>query len=129
MTGQGRRAAGVWLGLFAMLMLHAGPLYAALCALSAPEPVVAELHAGHIGHQAGTHRHTPGPGGEPGWLTALELCGYCELLTLNPPLALSPDLALPHYAPAFVQSLPRRPLPVAPRHASGHPRAPPASHI
>ena len=43
-------------------------------------------------------------------MSGLTLCGYCELLTLNPPLTLSLDLALPWYAPTFFEPLPEKPL-------------------
>src|SRR5690606_4896567 len=77
--------------------------------------------AGHGMH----HRATPG---QPAWLAALEMCGYCELLTLNPPLSLPPQLLLPEHQPTFVLPLPETPQPAAPRRGDGHPRAPPVSH-
>jgi hypothetical protein len=71
------------------------------------------------------HRSTPG---EPAWLAALEMCGYCELLTLSPPLSLSQQLVLPEYQPTVILPLPEAPQPAAPRRSSGHPRAPPVLH-
>lgn len=117
-----------------MLMIHVGPLYSALQNLPAQEVarLLAEDDAAFCGEApdaAGAiHHHATVPDGQPAWLAALELCGYCELLTLNPPLALSLDLALPYYAPAFILPLPEKPLPAAPRRSSGHPRAPPVFH-
>ncbi|MEE4461897.1 DUF2946 domain-containing protein [Azotobacter chroococcum] len=134
MTRKGRTTAGIWLGLFAMLMIHVGPLYSALQNLPAQEVarLLAEDDAAFCGEAPGAagaiHHHATVPDGQPAWLAALELCGYCELLTLNPPLALSLDLALPYYAPAFILPLPEKPLPAAPRRSSGHPRAPPVFH-
>lgn len=143
-------SAGIWLGLFAMLMIHAGPLFSALQAAASPQPppvVVVDshpahghdphVHHGHHGHYASHavadhgaphgmhHRSTPG---EPAWLAALEMCGYCELLTLNPPLSLSLQLLLSEYRPTVVLPLPEAPRPPAPRRSSGHPRAPPLLH-
>ncbi len=128
----------IWLGLFAMLMIHVGPLYSALqIAGRHAEPSMAAEHAGHGGHsmhaQAGhdpnaSVHHRQARYGEPRWLAALELCGYCELLTLNPPLTLAVDLALPEHRPAHFEPLPVAPLVEAPRHSRGHPRAPPVFH-
>lgn len=134
-----------------MLMIHVGPLFSALQALqsAAPQPptLAVAMHAGHgvdshaqhaqhaqhashaASEQAGGHgmhhRSTPG---EPAWLAALEMCGYCELLTLNPPLSLSLQLVLPEHRPTFALPLPDAPQPAAPRRSSGHPRAPPVLH-
>ena len=80
-----------------------------------------EQAGGHGMH----HRSTPG---EPAWLAALEMCGYCELLTLNPPLSLSLHLVLPEHRPTFALALPDAPQPAPPRRSSGHPRAPPVLH-
>ncbi|ACO80147.1 hypothetical protein AvCA_40100 [Azotobacter vinelandii CA] len=132
MTRKGRTTAGIWLGLFAMLMIHAGPLYSALRVLPAQEvvqsPVAGDSAFCGEAPEPAVHHHAPAADGELAWLAALELCGYCELLTLNPPLALSLDLSLPYYAPAFILPLPEKPLPVAPRRGVGHPRAPPVFH-
>lgn len=117
-------ALSIWLGLFAMLMIHAGPLYSAL-RLQAADPA----HAGHeLTHHAppSAHGHHSTAVESPDWLAALELCGYCELLTLNPPLTLTPWLLLP-----VPQAQPVQPIPDAPRHPTRHQspalaRAPPA---
>ncbi|CAM5473473.1 DUF2946 domain-containing protein [Pseudomonas stutzeri] len=131
MTRKGLSTLSIWLGLFAMLMIHVGPLYSAL-QVSPPEPAVMgeHHHAAHEHAEEGApvkavahHRALVSDG--PAWLTALELCGYCELLTLNPPLTLSVDLALPLHRPAYFHALPQAPLPSAERRSSGHPRAPP----
>ncbi|QGZ32651.1 DUF2946 family protein [Stutzerimonas stutzeri] len=109
-----------------MLMIHAGPLYSAVQAARAANA----HHHQHAGHESATAHahHGQGMAGEPEWLAALELCGYCELLTLNPPLTLSVALILPRHEPAYVQPLPEQPLPQALRRSSGHPRAPPHNH-
>jgi len=116
-----------------MLMIHVGPLYSAL---QAAQPVVV-LDSGHHGHAAHHSEAAHPPGGAsthhrpavasdgPAWLAALELCGYCELLTLNPPLTLSLSLALPQHRPLRLQALPQIPLLPALRRSTGHPRAPP----
>ncbi|WP_019341043.1 DUF2946 domain-containing protein [Stutzerimonas stutzeri] len=114
----------IWLGLFAMLMIHVGPLYSAIQAAEANgQP---HHHAEHDSAARGHHDQMRA--GEPAWLAALELCGYCELLTVNPPLTVSVDLVLPRHAPAYFHSLPEQPQIPALRRGSGHPRAPPHFH-
>lgn len=109
---------GIWLGLFAMLMIHVGPVYSAL-------QMVQHHDADHeIGAAASEHYGKP-PGVESAWLSALEMCGYCELLTLNPPLTVSLYLVLPQHQPLQAQPLPETPLRPALRHSGSHPRAPP----
>lgn len=136
-------STGIWLGLFAMLMIHVGPLFSALQAAAAPTaplamvaPHDAHAHHDHHAHDAladaerhgGHGMHHRSLPGEPAWLAALEMCGYCELLTLNPPLNLAPQLVLPWYQPTFFLPLPETPHPAEPRRGSGHPRAPPLLH-
>lgn len=112
-----------WLGLFAMLMIHVGPLYSAVQAAQ-PSP-----HHQHAGPESSAYgHHGAAAAADPAWLSALELCGYCELLTANPPLSLAVQLILPRHQPVFFQTLPEQLLPVAPRRSSGNPRAPPSSH-
>jgi len=120
----------IWLGLFAMLMIHVGPLYSAIQAAQTAVVPVGEhhQHAGHEEHSPSAHGHHKSTGQEPAWLTALEMCGYCELLTLNPPLTLSPDLALPRHGPEHFLPLPDEPLIRALRRSSGYARAPPHFH-
>ncbi len=126
MTRKRYSTMSIWLGLFAMLMIHVGPLYSAVQAAQAAE--VSEHHH-HAEQESSAHgHHGPARAGEPAWLTALELCGYCELLTVNPPLSLSVHLVLPRHEPGYIQSLPEQPLPPALRRSSGHPRAPPHFH-
>lgn len=116
----------IWLGLFAMLMIHVGPLYSALqMAQASVAPQEQHVHAGHAEPDAGGHGHHRQSPGEPAWLAALELCGYCELLTLNPPLSLSVDLVLPRHEPERFASLPTAPLLPMLRHGGSHARAPP----
>ncbi|WP_226687556.1 DUF2946 domain-containing protein [Stutzerimonas stutzeri] len=114
----------IWLGLFAMLMIHVGPLYSAVQAAQA-----SAQHHHHAEHEPVAHgHHGQARAGEPAWLAALELCGYCELLTVNPPLNLSVDLVLPRHAPAYFHPLPEQPQAPVLRRSSGHPRAPPHFH-
>lgn len=121
MTRKRLSTISIWLGLFAMLMIHVGPLYSAAQA--------SEHHHHHTEHEpAAQGHHGQARAGEPSWLGALELCGYCELLTVNPPLNLSVDLVLPRYAPAYFQPLPKNPHAPALRRSSGHARAPPHFH-
>jgi hypothetical protein len=110
-----------------MLMIHVGPLFSALQLVQTPAPQIGEQH--HAEHSSSAHgSHHQASAGEPAWLAALELCGYCELLTVNPPLTLSVDLVLPRHEPGYFQPLPEQPLPTALRRGSGHPRAPPHFH-
>ena len=130
MTRKGLSTSSIWLGLFAMLMIHVGPLYSALQAGAAQTPLAGEpVHMqGHLGEQepaAAPIHHGAGKAEGPAWLSALKFCGYCELLTLNPPLTLSLVLALPLLRPVFLQALPAKPLLPARRRSSAHPRAPP----
>ncbi|MBA1278079.1 DUF2946 domain-containing protein [Pseudomonas sp. MTM4] len=121
--------SSIWLGLFAMLMIHVGPLYSAIQTAQTAAAPIGEHHQ-HAGHESspahGHHRQALGT--EPAWLAALELCGYCELLTLNPPLTLALDLALPRHEPEHFLSLPDAPLIPALRRSSGYARAPPFFH-
>lgn len=130
----------VWLGLFVMLMIHVGPLISGAQALSGNTVAEITAQAEHHHHavqdsleQAGSavdyHAlmgHHSVPDGMPQWLANLEMCGYCELLTISPPLVFSFFLALA-IAPA-VQRLAA--LPVALRlqpaaHSLSYSRAPP----
>jgi len=115
----------IWIGLFAMLMIHVGPLYSAVQAAQ-PTPAIIGAHDGHA-HLGEPLHHSLSSDG-PAWLSALKSCGYCDLLTLNPPLVLSVDLALPPHAPGYVQPLPQQPLRPALRRSGGYPRAPPYFH-
>ncbi len=115
-----------------MLMIHVGPLYSALQAADAQPPRVSDtvhthMHMDEPGHavSAAALHHSAGKAEGPAWLSALKFCGYCELLTLNPPLTLSLVLALPLLRPVFLQALPATPLLPIRRRSSGHPRAPP----
>jgi hypothetical protein len=134
---RGLSTLNIWLGLFAMLMIHVGPLYSAFSAAPSPAGFSAEHteHAADAGHTHSEHaHHSPQPHhgstnrNAPEWLLALELCGYCELLTLSPPLALSLELVIPRHTPSHIQPLPDEPLPPSPRRTQGQPRAPPQIH-
>lgn len=103
-----------WLGCFAMLMMHLGPLVSGVQGvLAEQEPVsftqiispgdaqavddnshAAHSHAEHhalMGHMINPHL--------PDWVNNLKMCGYCELLTLSPALVLALFLALAMVAP------------------------------
>ncbi len=124
MTRKRLSTMSIWLGLFAMLMIHVGPLFSAVQAAQAS----AQPHH-HAEHEPTAHgHHGQARAGDPAWLAALELCGYCELLTVNPPLSLSVNLVLPRHAPAYFHPLPEQPQAPALRRSSGHPRAPPSIH-
>lgn len=155
----------IWLGLFAMLMIHVGPLISGTQALSSLDSDT-DLTALHLYEQATPataflplasdtkhHQHTvmlvdesthsqaqaektndyhalmghqPAPDGMPQWLTNLEMCGYCDLLTVSPPLVLALLLALPVVPPVqWLAVLPAPPRPLAAVHSQRHPRAPP----
>lgn len=113
-----------WLGLFAMLMAFAGPLYSQLRALDSLQLSQAiDLEALHCGEG-----HALPDDGPPAWVEHLAQCGYCELLAGNPPLATSVPLALPAPSSVVHQFLPpRQALPQAPPSAR-QPRGPPAFH-
>lgn len=126
--GKRLSTGGIWLGLFAMLMIHAGPLYSALQLTQTPFPSP-EHHAHHEhDHASPVHHHQPLTKGEPAWLVALDLCGYCELLTLNPPLTVSLDFAFPRYQPTRFLPLPEEPLCDVAHYPGSNPRAPPCFH-
>lgn len=120
----------IWLGLFAMLMIHVGPLYSAIQTTQTAAASVSQHHShSHHEQSPSAHgHHKQASGSEPAWLAALEMCGYCELLTLNPPLTLSLDLALPWHEPEHFLPLPDAPLLEALRRSSGYARAPPHFH-
>lgn len=129
---KGHFNAGLWLGFFAMLMIHVGPLYSALQSfqsavieMQAHQQHQADPHAGHDDAAAAHAHHAQASGNEPVWVAALDLCGYCELLTLSPPLTVSVEQALPWYATRHFLALPEQPLLQPLRRSSGHPRAPP----
>lgn len=116
--------SNIWLGLFAMLMIHVGPLYSAL-QMSQVAAAPSHLHADHDHVASAPALHHQASTSEPAWLAALELCGYCKLLTLHPPLALTLDLILPRHEPERFAPLPAAPLLPILRHGGNHARAPP----
>ncbi|WP_420042841.1 DUF2946 family protein [Denitrificimonas caeni] len=136
----------IWLGLFAMLMIHVGPLISGTQALLVVDPVFvssattavmphdhspASLHdtAEHADPTVDYHAlmgHQPAPTGTPQWLANLEMCGYCDLLTVSPPLVLTLLLSLPVMPPVlWLAVLPAPPKPLPAAHSLRHPRAPP----
>ncbi len=155
----------IWLGLFAMLMIHVGPLISGAQALividakavhtesplyerATPATAFLPLASDTKHHQhavmlvdESTHSqaqaektsdyhalmgHQPAPAGAPQWLTNLEMCGYCDLLTVSPPLVLALLLALPVVPPVqWLAVLPAPPRPLPAVHSLRHPRAPP----
>lgn len=136
----------VWLGLFAMLMIHVGPLISGAQALSDNAQVVTVTHAEHehngeltqaalehVGHDVDYHAlmgHHSVPDGMPQWLADLEMCGYCDLLTISPLLVFSFFLAL-GVAPA-VQRLAHLPSPLRLQpaaHRLSYSRAPPTQRF
>lgn len=166
MIKQGRNhGIAIWLGLFAMLMIHVGPLISGTQALividekavhtesplyeratSAIMHLPLASNTEHHQHAVmlvdeSTHSqaqadknsdyhalmgHQPAPAGAPQWLTNLEMCGYCDLLTVSPPLVLALLLALPVVPPVqWLAVLPAPPRPLPAVHSLRHPRAPP----
>lgn len=149
----------IWLGLFAMLMIHVGPLMSGAQALSvsdavsldrvvasamhhhthdhaamldpatAQPAVTASLEQQHMESAVDYHAlmgHHRAPVGAPQWLANLEMCGYCDLLTVSPPLVFVLLLALPVLPPVqWLAVLPAPPKPLAAAHSLRHPRAPP----
>ena len=125
--------SSIWLGLFAMLMIHVGPLYSALQMAQAQPHAEHHQHAHHSTPVSAHAHHGKPSAGEPEWLAALEMCGYCELLTLSPALILallilSLQLVLPRHQPQQAQPLPETPRRPTLRHGDSQPRAPPV-HI
>lgn len=113
-----------WLGLFAMLMAFAGPLYSQLRALDTLAlSQLIDLDALHCGEGQG-----PPADGPPAWVQHLDQCGYCSLLAGSPPLPATLQLALPPPSSLVHQYLPpAQNLPQAPP-ASRPPRGPPSFH-
>ena len=139
----------IWLGLFAMLMIHVGPLISGTQALVlshhsaslesdsvvvehhqhatmlVDEMIGADTHADAVDYHALMGHHSA-PSGAPEWLTNLEMCGYCDLLTVSPPLVLVVLLALPVRPQVqWLAVLPTPPMPLPAAHSLRHPRAPP----
>lgn len=143
----------IWLGLFAMLMIHIGPLISGAQALLVADIVVwqstvaAVMHHDNVAHHSVEHAvtgssevedaehavdyhalmgHHSAPTGAPQWLVNLQMCGYCDLLTLSPPLVLAFLLALP-VLPSVqcLTVLPALPKPLSTAYSLRHSRAPP----
>lgn len=141
--------AAVWLGLFAMLMIHVGPLISAAQAVSENASVTAvsltahthsshsmqHIHdaAEHAAHGVDYHTlmgHQSVPDGMPQWLVNLDICGYCDLLTISPPLllTLSTALAVPSALP-WMAVLPAPVQLQSVAHSLSYSRAPPVSCV
>ncbi|MCL7462470.1 DUF2946 domain-containing protein [Pseudomonas sp. NW5] len=124
MIRHARTHLAAWLGLFAVLMAFAGPLYSQLRALDgAALADVIDLQALHCSDEA-----LSAESGPPEWVQCLAQCGYCTLLSASPALLPALQLWLPeptanphHYLPAR-QSLPQAPP------AARRPRGPPTFH-
>lgn len=113
-----------WLGLFAMFLAFAGPLYSQLRALDSLPLVLIDLEALHCAELPPEQ----GDDGPPQWVQGLEQCGYCNLLAHTPSLPPTPQLALPAPSSQVHQYLPPvQSLPQAPP-ASRQPRGPPSRH-
>ena len=135
----------IWFGLFAMLMIHVGPLISGAQALRIADPAALSVttaadilhqHATTLGHDSAESAadyhalmgHHSAPRDAPEWLANLEMCGYCDLLTVSPPLVLVLLLSLPVMPPVqWVAVLPAPPKPLAAAHSLRHPRAPPVA--
>ena len=116
-----------------MLMIHVGPLYSASQLGTVQSDAAAPVaHPHHYHHEAQgqppTAHSTSRSESQPAWLASLDLCGYCELLTLSPPLVLAFSPALPYFPPSYARLIPQQPLPAMPRLTGGHARAPPVFH-
>lgn len=130
---------GIWLGLFAMLMIHLGPLISSVqlysqhqfhsfeqfvASVEQSKHVVSETdHHAAMGHHKAVY-------GVPDWVNQLAMCGYCELLTVNPPLTIATLNHLPFIPSSptieWVSELPY----VAPAlWTKAYPRAPPINFI
>lgn len=69
------------LGLWAMLLLFAAPLFSQIRALEGPPLALIDLRALHCGTAS-----TAADIEQPAWISQLEQCGYCQLLLKVPPL-------------------------------------------
>lgn len=129
MIRQGRMRLAAWLGLFALLMAFAGPLFSQLRALDSLPLTLIDLQALHCAEG----QSLPGSlladdQGPPQWVQGLEQCGYCNLLAHTPSLPPSLQLTLPAPSSQVHQYLPpAQSLPQAPP-ASRQPRGPPSLH-
>lgn len=93
------RPLAFWLGCFAMLMMQLGPVLSgaqSVMAVGGPESVQLASaadhdHADHKQHALMGHFYNPQL---PDWVNNLQMCGYCDLLTLSPALLLALVLAL-----------------------------------
>lgn len=127
-----------WLGCFAVLMMHLGPLISGAQGVMQPakpfqQAVVSfapQQHAG-LGMAGGEHAvhhemmgHKPNPY-LPDWVNNLKMCGYCELLTLSPALILALLAVL--FAPPLLPAAPPYRVTVyfAVLRSHAAPRAPP----
>lgn len=124
MIRQGRMRLAAWLGLFAMLMAFAGPLYSQLRALdSVPLALTIDLQVLHC-----VEGQALPDNGPPEWVQCLEQCGYCNLLASTPGVPPTLQLALPAPSSRVRQFVPPSAgLPQAPP-AARHPRGPPVFH-
>lgn len=123
-----------WLGFFALLMMHLGPLISgAQGVMDAPQvPIFSQSqHAEHsmAEHDGADHHAAMGHQTNPylpEWVNNLQMCGYCELLTFTPALILALVFALALPA-ARVQSIGRVVAAVYASCLQSHatPRAPP----
>ena len=72
MRRKGQFTAGLWLGLFAMLMIHVGPLYSASQLKAAQHDAAAPVAHQHHYHDAKGHSsalHSPSRSdSQPAWL-------------------------------------------------------------
>jgi len=126
---QGRMRLAAWLGLFAMLMAFAGPLFSQLRALNSLPLTLIDLQALHCAEGQSLPGHLlDDEQGPPHWVQGLEQCGYCNLLAHSPSLLPAVALALPAPSSQVHQFLPpAQSLPQAPP-AARQPRGPPAFH-
>lgn len=93
------RPLAFWLGCFAMLMMQLGPVLSgaqSVMAVGGAESVqlasaLSHDHADHKQHALMGHFFNPQL---PDWVNNLQMCGYCDLLTLSPALLLALVLAL-----------------------------------
>lgn len=149
-------SVAIWLGLFAMLMIHIGPLISGAQALAQsdaqplqsaavamqsqshahadnhaaePLPLLSVEASEHAEHGVDYHAmmgHHSAPAGAPQWLVNLAMCGYCDLLTVSPPLILALLVYLSIVPPVLrFAVLPALPKPLAAAYQLSHPRAPP----
>lgn len=100
-TRQRHMRMTAWLGVLALLLAFAGPLYSQLRALDAVPLATLDADRLHCGDARQTAAEHP-----VAWVHQLAQCGYCDFLAGNPPLPSAPVLAVGAPAALLLRFLP-----------------------